>query len=328
MKKIIIPIFTYLITAGLLSAEENLSSCMAVPECGDAEAVFSLARKYAKGEGVQQDYKKAFELAMKAAEQGHVEAQAIVSQCYRKGTGVERDYSKSFIWLKKAAMQGDAISQYNLAGMLYKRMIGEDVLSREEALMWLKEAAENGFADAQLALGELCYSGEWVAEDESEAKKWWEKAAAQGNAEAWLHLAGLYRADGKTKEALKHYRLAAEGGNVDAQYCLGYIYWGRMEGMENEENDEECRKWIQLAAERGSLDAKVVLGALYVEGKVLKQDIEKGKQLWVEAAEKGSEEAKENLRALEKAMGNESGHADELSFSADAFQVRGTRRTK
>ena len=57
------------------------------------------------------------------------------------------------------------------------------------------------------------------------------------------------------------------------------------------------------AAKVNPLDAKVVLGALYVEGKVLKQDIEKGKQLWVEAAEKGSEEAKENLRAQEKAMG-------------------------
>jgi Sel1 repeat len=53
-----------------------------------------------------------------------------------------------------------------------------------EAVKWYRKAAEQNVADAQYNLG-VCYdSGEGVAKDEIEAYKWWLLAAGHGNDDA------------------------------------------------------------------------------------------------------------------------------------------------
>ncbi len=53
-----------------------------------------------------------------------------------------------------------------------------------EAAKWYRRAAEQGHAGAQYELGVCYYDGEGVEENEEEALKWFRKAAAQGNADA------------------------------------------------------------------------------------------------------------------------------------------------
>lgn len=48
----------------------------------------------------------------------------------------------------------------------------------------IKEKAAQGFAKAQYNLGLMYFKGEGVKQDFSQAKLWYEKAAAQGDAEA------------------------------------------------------------------------------------------------------------------------------------------------
>ena len=57
-------------------------------------------------------------------------------------------------------------------------------------------------------------------------------------------------------EAVKWYRLAAEQGNVDAQYNLGDMY-ARGDGVP--EDDAAAVKWLRLAAEQGHADAEFSL---------------------------------------------------------------------
>jgi TPR repeat protein len=64
------------------------------------------------------------------------------------------------------------------------------------------------------------------------------------------------------EEAVKWYRLAAEQGNVDAQYNLGCSY---EDGEGVEQNHEEAIKWYRLAAEQGEEDAKEALARLQDE---------------------------------------------------------------
>jgi uncharacterized protein len=52
--------------------------------------------------------------------------------------------------------------------------------------------AEQGDAEAQFNLGRIYYSGEGVSQDDSEAVKWYRKAAEQGHAEAQLNLVEIY----------------------------------------------------------------------------------------------------------------------------------------
>ena len=64
------------------------------------------------------------------------------------------------------------------------------------------------------------------------------------------------------EEAAKWWRLAAEQGNVKAQYNLGCSY---EDGKGVEQNHEEAIKWYRLAAEQGEEDAKEALARLQDE---------------------------------------------------------------
>ena len=57
---------------------------------------------YDKGQGVKQDYKKAFELYEKAANQGFAQAQLNVGTMYENAEGVKEDKKKAKEWYKKA----------------------------------------------------------------------------------------------------------------------------------------------------------------------------------------------------------------------------------
>ena len=88
-------------------------------ERGYAKAQNVLSNIYAKGEGVPQDKKKAFDLYMQAAVQGLAAAQYNVGIGYYNGDGVDKDFNQSFIWYKNSADQGYTLAQYNLGKSVY-----------------------------------------------------------------------------------------------------------------------------------------------------------------------------------------------------------------
>lgn len=69
---------------------------------------------YQFGKGVPQDYPKAVEWYLKAANQGYAEAQYRLGFMYESGEGVPEDDSKSIEWFEKAAKQGHAGAQKRL----------------------------------------------------------------------------------------------------------------------------------------------------------------------------------------------------------------------
>ena len=80
------------------------------------------------------------------------------------------------------AKQGDVTAQYNL-GVMYGEGVGVPE-NESEAVKWFRKAADQGYADAQYNLGLMYDNGEGVPENESEAVKWYRKAADQGHASA------------------------------------------------------------------------------------------------------------------------------------------------
>ncbi len=56
---------------------------------------------YETGEGVSQDFKKAYEYYIIAARRDNIDSQIKVAQMYQDGIGVEKDLEKSAYWLKK-----------------------------------------------------------------------------------------------------------------------------------------------------------------------------------------------------------------------------------
>ncbi|MBQ5538953.1 MAG: sel1 repeat family protein, partial [Bacteroidales bacterium] len=76
------------------------------PPGRDPEGQFNLGLKYYFGEGVSQNYAKAFEWWQKAAEQGRSDAQYNLGVMYKNGEGVPKNINKAKEWYSKAAEQG------------------------------------------------------------------------------------------------------------------------------------------------------------------------------------------------------------------------------
>jgi TPR repeat protein len=156
---------------------EQIPAITAKAEKGDAEAQKTLGMAYAKGEGVQQDYRQAAKWYEQAAGQSNSVAQAALGELYEAGQGVPRDDVKAAEWYRRAAEQGYASAQYNLAALY---AVGRGVpLNNTEALKWYLQAANQGDSLAQYNVGMRYFEGHGVKPDPVQAYKWLSLSAAQ-----------------------------------------------------------------------------------------------------------------------------------------------------
>jgi uncharacterized protein len=229
--------------------ERALAELRALAERGDGGAEFELALRYAKGEGVAQDFKEVHRWLSKAGEHG-----AIKEELFRE----------LFRYCRGAAERGEAEAQFILANC-YRVGVGVDK-NRAEGLKWLQKAAEQGLSNAQLALGLNYECGEGVAEDKGEAVKLYRKAADQGNADAQYNLGSAYdKGNGVPQdfsEALKWYRRAADHGNRHAYCAVGEMYMKGRGGVT--QDSVEAARWFCKAYDEG--DGYAIVTLLYPLG--------------------------------------------------------------
>ena len=135
----------------------------------------------------------------KAAEHGDDYVQLNLGWRYANGDMNARDESKAVYWYGKAAAQGDVVAQRLLCATYSDAIFSRDHntlkipvgfkldqpasgpggLTEEAAIHWCNEAAYGGDALAQYELGRGYEYGLGVGRDESEAAKWYQKAADQ-----------------------------------------------------------------------------------------------------------------------------------------------------
>ena len=121
----------------------------------------------------------------------------------------------------------------------------------------IKKRADKGDPEAQNKLGFAYRNGKGVAQDHSEAVRWYRLAAKQGLAKAQFNLALAYD-KGKgvpqnDNEAVRWYRIAAEQGDADSQNNLGIMY---DDGRGVPRNCVFAYMWYNLAAAQGNLGGK------------------------------------------------------------------------
>lgn len=97
-----------------------------------------------------------------------------------------------------------------------------------EAIKWYQKAAAQGDARAQLLLAAAYANGEGVVKNDTEAARLMTMAAQQGDAIAQYYLGGMFGlgkgVDKNTKEAFIWYRKAAEGGYTPAYKTVANCY--------------------------------------------------------------------------------------------------------
>jgi TPR repeat protein len=130
----------------------------------------------------------------------------------------------------------------------------------------------------------------------AEAVKWFRKAAEQGQSEAQYNLGWCYY-DGlgveqSYSEAVKWVRKAAEQGHTYAQNSLGFYYHN---GLGVEQSYYEATKWFRKAAEQGHANAQCNLGLCYDSGQGVEQSYSEAAKWFRKAAEQGDANAQCNL---------------------------------
>ncbi len=159
-------------------------------EKGQSDAMVQLGFMYDGGMYVKENKKSAVYWFQKAAEAGNAWGEYLLADCYRIGIGVTRDYKLAFHWYQKAAEQGHAEATCQL-GFCYFGGEGT-VKNYEKAFKYFLNAAKQDVSRAQGMIAS-CYEYGWgVKRNRSEAIRWYEKLAAQ-NDEYAVH----------AKEALK-----------------------------------------------------------------------------------------------------------------------------
>ncbi|QTL38205.1 sel1 repeat family protein [Pseudoalteromonas viridis] len=138
--------------------------------------------------------------------------------------------------------------------------------------------------------------GKGVAQSDEKAVKYYQLAAEQGDANAQYNLGFMY-VNGKgvaqsDEKAVKYYRLAAEQADSDAQCNMGFMY---LQGKGVAQSDEKAVEYYQLAAEQGNADAQCNMGFMYLQGKGVAQSDEKAVEYYQLAAEQGNARAQYSL---------------------------------
>ncbi len=159
-------------------------------------------------------------------------------------------------------------------------------------------SAVQGNTSTQNILGWMYKTGKGVAQNYTEAVKWYRKAAEQGDAKGQCHLGHMYR-DGKgvdqdTIEASELYHKSAVQGNAECQNSLGYVYYNG-----KDKDYDKAVRWFRKSAEQGHAPGQYNLGAMYLEGRGgLRKNTRKARAWFRKAAAQGHASAKKALKDL------------------------------
>lgn len=124
------------------------------------------------------------------------------------------------------------------------------------ARCWFLKAAKQGFARSQNELGLLYEDGEGVEQDNEQAKYWFELAAKNGHAGGMNNLAAVYMLEGHSEKAVPWFQRSADLGYVEALYNLAMCY---KDGKGVKKNLNKAKELLQTAAEKGDVMSAIEL---------------------------------------------------------------------
>ena len=130
--------------------------------------------------------------ALKArAQAGDADAMFTISKRYWMGDGVKQDYSQALHWLQLSADKGNDKAMNDM-GLIYESGFVGVARSYDKAMHWRRLAAEKGNHDAMFAIGNMYLEGLGVRKDPKIAMRWFQKAADSENEDAGAFLAYGY----------------------------------------------------------------------------------------------------------------------------------------
>ena len=184
------------------------------------------------------------------------------------------DYSAAYEGFLSLAETGNLDAQFEL-GYIYD--FGEGVAENDsEAVKWWHRAAEQDHRPSQLMLGIKYRSGAGIPHDYTLARRWLRRAAAEGDGLAAKHLGYMHLlGEGVTRSpaaAVNWLGRAAARGEAEAQFEIGRMYY-RGDGLP--QDHVLAARWVGLSAELGQTQAQALFGYMHEHGEGIAQDFVK-----------------------------------------------------
>ncbi|KAF9532382.1 HCP-like protein [Crepidotus variabilis] len=181
-------------------------------------SVHELALLYENPSGQLVPYDPAYarSLLTQAGQLGYTPSQYKLGQCFEYGNlTCPVDPKRSIAWYTKAAEKGDSEAELALSGWYLTGSEGILKQSDSEAYLWARRAANKGLSKAEYAVGYYAEVGIGIKQDIEFAKKWYMRAAAQGNKRAMNRLTEM-----KRMGAAKRGNIARPTRQQDGDDCI------------------------------------------------------------------------------------------------------------
>ena len=238
-------------------------------EAKSGKAMLMLGRSYLYGFKrlhIEQDYHKAVEWLIKAAEDNTVYMGDDLEYAWQKAGRAGNPPVKSTV-----PRPADAVSESDEENYL------ESVEARKnrndfrmmESLKFSARYRYNGLARNDLAWEytrrhEYRSIGKVDEIDINKAFEWFQRAINVGYLKAYCSWGDYYTKSGESEKAFEMYAKGAEAGDECSMCCLATAY---MEGNGCKKDDDKALYWFRKAEEKGYADAANGIGLLYEKGR-------------------------------------------------------------
>lgn len=262
---------------GLDKNDENLSYFTDVSS-SDAYKEYLMALMYMKGQGVEQDYFKAFNTFTLASENGYLHSNYYLGNMYYYDLGVPQDYIEAFNYYLKASEANDSYAYYRIAKMYLKGQGVEANIKKAEKFFLI--AAENDNPFACYYLGNIYLTNNEL----DKSVKYFEKAEDGNIAHASYKLGQIYTDEQSPlfnlQKSAEHFSRALSqyiedyNANPDdfTSYRIGQMYFN---SLGTKQNIKEAVSWFEKSAQQGNADAFCQLGNIYSSDEFLMKSTEK-----------------------------------------------------
>ncbi|MEQ4540212.1 MAG: sel1 repeat family protein [Billgrantia sp.] len=249
-------------------------------QAGDTTALTQLGEAYLDG-SLDGDPREGIRLVTQAAHEGDAYAMVVLGRAYRHGEGVERDLAEANRWLTRAQEAGHESADDALT------YVQRD-LGAQGDIQALVAAAEDGHPGAMADLGRAFLDGEGVERDQGRAEYWLGQAHQAGHAGAAASLGRLYMDRGDDATGVEYLEAAVARGHSGARANLGEAY---LTGSHVEQDIDRGLELLQQAADAGMPNAAFALGEAYQHGEGVEQNAEEAERWYQQAIDGGADYA-------------------------------------
>ena len=223
-------------------------------------AKYKLGKMFLYGEDVPKSIDYALRWLEEAVDDGNSYAEYLLGKNLLTGKELEQDCDRAEELLKKSADKGNKYAKYTLG----KAYIDGILLlqNKKEGIRLITESANEGFTGAEYYLGKLLYKGE-IANQDIENALYYLESAAEKESEYAAYLAGKIRLNEQgfkdIKKAIKLFEIAAKNGNSYAEYQLGRLY---LYGKDVEKDYDKGMEYLKSSAEKGNQYAEQLIHSI------------------------------------------------------------------